>query len=177
MKIINLDKLQLFSFFYSKEYTNIVNKKFDWEDFWTRVNKSFKHIISFLNANKSLNTKIGLGCHQSMEKWDILIEKIIKSHYPDIYDWIIEKSEKYVDKEILWQIHVGKESSKEVIHFLYFKENENNLIYPLILDMNHCIWKVNDDKPYRYKYSKQWKEWDFSQEENEIKKVMIKGII
>ena len=71
MKIINLDKLQLFSFFYSKDYTNIVNKKFDWEDFWTRVNKSFKHIISFLDANKSLNTKIGLGCHQSMEKWDI----------------------------------------------------------------------------------------------------------
>ena len=42
--------------------------------------------------------------------------------------------------------------------------------------MNHCIWKVNNDKPYRYKYSKQWKELDFSQEENEIKKVMIKGI-
>ncbi|MDE5952623.1 MAG: hypothetical protein K2G48_00695, partial [Malacoplasma sp.] len=103
-----------------------------------------------------------------MEKWDILIEKIIKSHYPDIYDWIVEKSEKYLGEQILWQIHVGKESSKEVIHFLYFKD-ENNLIYPLLLDMNHCIWKVDENKPYRYKYLKQWKEWNFKLQENEIK--------
>ena len=112
MKIINLDKLQLFSFFYSKDHTNQVLKNFNWNDFWIRVNKSFKHIISFLDANTSLNTKIRLGCHQSMEKWHILIEKIIKLHYPDIYDWIIEKSEKYVDKEILWQIHVKKAVKK-----------------------------------------------------------------
>ena len=69
-----------------------------------------------------------------------------------------------------------KESSKEVIHFLYFKENENYLIYPLILDMNYCIWKVDENKPYRYKYLKQWKEWNFKLQENEIKIKIMEGI-
>ncbi len=172
MKIISLEKLQLFSFFYSKDYTNKVIEKFDWNNFWIRVNKSFKHITSYLNNNKSLNKNIGLNCHDSMEKWEILIETIVKKCYPDIYGWILEKSEKYSNEKILWQIHAGKKNSKEIINFLYFKENGNNSnsIFPIILDMNHCIFKVNEDKSYRYKFSKKWKDWDFRLQENEIKK-------
>lgn len=173
---ININFLPLVSFYKSKDYTNKVRVKDNyWDNLWKNLNKTFLHLLPELEKNCELET-IGLKCHKCSNDSINTLFNVIKSCHFDLWSWVIQKNEN-IANITYFQIHIGNASSKEVLYSLLFEETENSkILYPLILDLNHCIYKVSKEKGYRYRYDKKSKEWDFSSKKNDIHKIILDGL-
>lgn len=133
------------------------------------------HLLPELEKNCRLES-IGIGCHECRGDSQHNLLHIIKNCHNDLWTWLVQKTEN-IDNVIYFQVHIGHAKSKEVIYSLLFKENDSQKVfYPLILDLNHCIYKVSKEKNYRYKYDKKWVEWDFSSKRKEIYETILKKL-
>lgn len=170
---INLNLLQLESFYVNKEFQNYVPKKYDWEKLWSKIKDKLSHIneISFF-VNASTGKKDRL-CDE--KGFDILFNKIIYGCHSDLKNELEQKLED-IDLngekkiyECFCKMHTTT-CSKEII-FCFLK---NETIYPLILDLNHSIYKVSKEKSYRYQFNKQIdKPWNHKEQQHLINKKLF----
>lgn len=173
--LFKLHLLKFHAFRHSKNLTNYVDIKYDWDSLWRKMNKKIKHIKQF---NDLKNSKT--GCHDHIldeNGFNILYRRIISNCHPTLKNELEQLMEPLysTDKKIheyFYQFHLDTKSAEVVFAFFYTTNNQE-VVMPLIFDLNHCIYKVDEDKSYSYKYKKSWKEWNLKGEQDYLKSIIL----
>lgn len=170
-----LHLLKFHAFWHNKNFTNYVDAKYDWDDLWQNMNKKINHIMQYKNIS---NYNTGNHDHVLDENgFNILYHQIICNCHPNLKNELqqlmesLDLSNKKIN-EYFYQFHLDTKSAEVVFAFCY-NSNDQEIILPLIFDLNHCVYKVDKNKSYSYKYKKYWKNWDLKHEQEYLKSLIF----
>lgn len=124
------------------------------------------------NISLSQISKTGKHDHFCNEtSFNVLFKEIISNEHSTLKNELNQMMEDIdINNKKIWeyfyQIHVTT-NSKEVVFCLV----KNEIIYPLIFDLNHCICKISSNKgfPTYYFNKKIQKEWSHKEKQEELK--------
>ncbi|WP_027123705.1 hypothetical protein [Mycoplasmoides pirum] len=169
---IRFNLLQFHSFKKNKEFNNYVYiKKFDFDNlFYKELVDQLKIIKKYSSLDKLVGAKLK-SIHE-LNNVDINnLQNIIKSEYKQLNENILQMTEN-VEKDSYKYFQMPLNDRSRLM-CLYL----NNIAYPLIFDLKHCVHKVKEDKNYHFQnHSKYEKDpWNF--EEENTKEIIINKII
>lgn len=171
---LDLNLLKFHSFKYDKKLHNLWKKeKIEVKEIIIKnlLIKKLKHVLSFEKFNNWLNDIK----HTRSHNWENIYKEklfyVIKTCHPQLYKDI---EEKFLEKNKLLDLNVYQLDLSSRIRLVFIHSEE--IIYPLILDLNHCFYSTK--KNYDKNLNKGCKtEWDFKNEQQELKNNILTGLI
>lgn len=174
---INLNLLKFHSFNFKKDIhnqwakskNNPINSKQHLLEkvFYGELKSKILHFKQFENINKLINDiKKRKNNHQLDIEHKNFLFKIIRTCHKNLW---IDLGQLFEDKpyeeKCFYSITLNNRS-----RIICLFEFEKNVIYPLLLDLNHCIYKAKRNYDKNIKVSNPW---DFKNIQKEIKKIII----
>ena len=178
---INLNFLKFHYFYCDKNIHNLCIKKYKeyFDKLLFKVDHSLILILDKIdkyNEDNIENLKNSLIRFHSIDNnhRDILLNKIIKKHHPNLYGKIQQFFENYNLKDV--KFYQCKMDKKERLIFTIHINDKNRMTFiPLIFDLNHVIYK-DEDKNYDNKNLIHCCKWDLREEQEKLKMKLKEGI-
>ena len=164
---INLDFLKFHYFNLSKKINNLSHKKYK-ECFDNLFYKDKHCLVNILKNVKNGCDSFALHNHtiNGINKEKLL--KVIINQHRNLYEDLAQYFQDF-EKIIYWQVKLGK--SEKLIYV-----TRSNIFIPILFDLKHCFYP-SKDKNYDNNFNKMNFQWDFRDQQKQIKDKILKLIV